>query len=179
MPWKRNWASKSRNLSRIVVSLGINREEVADHSLENELLEAAKIEQAELQGLFDGGEERTGGIGAFQLEQATQSADTAAALLESGGVAFEAGMIAGQELLFQHGAAAAHPDRGGMMPGQDLARIALLQQPRMARDLRATSADPDVSRILVDGDRSADEAFRDRVAIGVNGDVTVKIDNAL
>jgi hypothetical protein len=149
-------------LSRILVSLGAKGEEVADHLLENELLEASKIEQAELQSLFDGGEEWTGGIGAFQLEQATQSADTAAAppLLESGGVAFEAGMMASQELLFQHGAAA-YPDRGGVVLGHGVARIALFGEPRMARDLRATPVDPDVSRILVDGDRSPDEAFRD------------------
>jgi hypothetical protein len=60
-----------------------------------------------------------------------------------------------------------------------VARIALFGEPRMVRELRATPVDPDVSRILVDGDRSPDEAFRDRVAIGVNGDVTVKVDNAL
>ena len=180
MPWKRNWASKSCSLSRILVSLGVKGKEVADHPFENELLEASKIEQAELQSLFDGGEEWTGGIGAFQLEQATQGADTAAAppLLESGGVAFEAGMMASQELLFQHGTAA-RSDRGGMVLGHGVARIALFGEPRMARNLRATPVDQDVSRILVDGDRSPDEAFRDRVAIGVNGDVTVKIDNAL
>src|SRR5215472_10208345 len=103
MPWKRNWASKSCSLSR----LGVKGEEVADHSFENELLEASKIEQAELQSLFDGGEEWTGGIGAFQFEQATQGADAAAPLLEleRGGVTFETGMIADQKLLFQHRAA--------------------------------------------------------------------------
>jgi hypothetical protein len=65
IPGKRNWASKSCSLSRIVVSLGVKGEEVADHSFESDLLEASTIEQAELQSLFDGGEERTGGIGAL------------------------------------------------------------------------------------------------------------------
>ena len=85
MPWKPNWASNSCSLSRILVSLRVKGEEVADHLLQNELLEACRIEQAELQSLIDGGEEWTGGIGAFQLEQAPQSADTAAPLFESGG----------------------------------------------------------------------------------------------
>jgi hypothetical protein len=60
-------------------------------------------------------------------------------------------MMASQKLLLQH-RAAVHSDRGGMVLGHRAARIALLGQSRMARDLSATSADPDVSRILVDGD---------------------------
>jgi len=39
-----------------------------------------------------------------------------------------------------------------MMLGQSVASIALVDKPRMPGDLRATSEDPDVGRILVDGD---------------------------
>ena len=60
-----------------------------------------------------------------------------------------------------------------------VAHIALLGEPRMARDLRAPSVDADLSRILLDGDRLPDEPFRDPVAIRVNRDVTVNINNAL
>src|ERR1700730_16325854 len=181
MPWQRSCASKVISLSRIVVvCTGVKGEEVADHLLENEFLEAPKIEQTELQSLFDGSQEGTGGVGAFQLEQTAQSADPAAVstLLEGGGIALETGMMASQELLFQ-GGTAAHPYRGGMMLGQGVASVALVDEPRMPGDLRATSADANVGRILVDGDRLPDEALRDRVAIRVHRDVAVKIDNAL
>src|SRR5215472_19226252 len=129
MPWKCNCVSRVCSFSRIVVSRGVEGEEVADHLLENEPLKPPEIEQAELQGLFDGGKERGGRIGAFQLEQATQGADAAAmgSLLEGGGIAFETGMMASQELFFQHRTAAlAH--RGGMMLGHGVTCIALVDQ---------------------------------------------------
>src|SRR5262249_18327297 len=91
MPRKRSCASKACSLSRIVVICLTESEEVTNHLLENQFLETPEIEQAELQGLFDGGKERTGRVGAFQLEQTTQSAHTATVgtLLECGGIAFE------------------------------------------------------------------------------------------
>jgi hypothetical protein len=67
-----------------------------------------------------GSKEGAGGIGAFQLEQATQGPYTAAmgALLEGGSIAFETGVMASQELLFQRG------DRGSPVSGLDDAEAA-------------------------------------------------------
>jgi hypothetical protein len=70
--------------------------------------------------------------------------------LEGGGIAFETGMMASQELFFQHRTAAlAH--RGGMMLGHGVACIALVDQPRMSGDLHTAPVDPDFGRVLVDG----------------------------
>src|SRR5438105_945469 len=135
MPWKRSCASRVCSLSRIIICR-IEGKEVAGHLLENKRLQAPKIEHPELQGLFDGHEEGTSGVGAFHLEQTTQLAHAVpvGALLECSSIALEVRMMAAQELLFK-GRAAAHPCWGGMMPGQSLARITLPDQPRVPGNL--------------------------------------------
>src|SRR5260370_9461929 len=87
----------------MVVARGIEVEEVAGDLSEDERLQAGEIEHAEVQRLLDGGQEGTGRIGAFHLEQATQGTQAAAmgALLEGGGIACEAFVIATQQLLLE------------------------------------------------------------------------------
>lgn len=65
---------------------------------EDQLLQPAEVEQAVVQGLLDGGDERRSGGSPLQLDQPAQGAPVArmTALLESGGVAVEAWVMAGQ-----------------------------------------------------------------------------------
>src|SRR5258707_15585570 len=92
-------------------------EEVAGDLSEDERLQAGEIEHAEVQRLLDGGQEGTGRIGAFHLEQATQGTQAAAmgALLEGGGKAGEAFGIATQPLLLEGGRAARPGGRGWVL----------------------------------------------------------------
>src|SRR5258707_4379223 len=106
----------------MVVSRAIEIEEVAGDLSEDERLQAGEIEHAEVQRLLDGSQEGTGRISAFHLEQATQGTQAAAmgALLEGGGIACEAFMIATQQLLLECGRAA-RPCRSGMVLRQGVA----------------------------------------------------------
>jgi hypothetical protein len=72
IPCRRSCAISARSLSRITVLPGVQREEVAGHLFEEQRLEAAEIEQAVLQRLFDGGDERTAWVGPLQADQAAQ-----------------------------------------------------------------------------------------------------------
>jgi hypothetical protein len=74
-------------LSCIFVLPEARCEEVAGDIFEDEILQPAEVEQAVLPGLFDGGDERTVRVGAFQLDQPAQGSPVArmTALLESGG----------------------------------------------------------------------------------------------
>ena len=108
MPCRRSWAIRARNWSRIVVLPGGQREEVAGDLFEDEVLQAAKVEQTVPQGLFDGGDERTGRVGALHLDQPAEGSPVArvAALPESGGVAVEARVMATQQRFLGRRAAA-------------------------------------------------------------------------
>src|ERR1700712_3108013 len=99
VPCRRNFAIRARSLSRITVLPGIQCEEVAGHLFEDQRLEAAEIEQAVLQRLFDGGEERTAGVVPFQPDQTAQPppAPPVAVLLKSGNVSVETGVMAAQQ----------------------------------------------------------------------------------
>src|SRR5690242_5749745 len=178
IPSKRRRASNVCNLSRILASLEI--EEVAGHLLQNQRLQTLKIEQAKAQGLFDGGEEWPRGIGPFQLEQPAQRPHAApvGALLEGRGVALEARMIPAQQLLLKRGAAVCSRWRG-MMTRQRGARIALADEPPMAADLAASMIDDDLAGMLVDAHRPSHVPFMRRVAVGVDRDVAIKINDAL
>src|SRR5690349_11093925 len=99
MPCRRNWPIRARSLSCIFVLLDAQCEEVAGDVFEDEILQPAAVEQAVLPGLFDGGNERTVRVGAFHFDQPAQGAPVArmSALLESGGVAVEARVMAVQQ----------------------------------------------------------------------------------
>src|SRR5262245_44726670 len=103
MPSKRRRASSVCNLSRILDSLEI--EEVAGRLLQDQRLQALKIEEAEAQGLLDGGKEGARGMGPLQLEQTAQRPHTSpvGALLEGRGVALEARMVPAQQLFPERG----------------------------------------------------------------------------
>src|SRR5271163_2712264 len=125
MPCSRNWSIRERSLSRIVILPGLECEEVAGDLPEDEVFEAAQVEQAVSQGLLDRGDERAGRVGALHLDQPAQCAAVAraAVLPECRGIAVEAVMMAAQQRLL--GArAAALPHRDAVVAGQDLARIA-------------------------------------------------------
>src|SRR6516165_5277775 len=68
MPSKRRRASSVCNSSRIFVSFATQIEEVAGHLLQDQRLQTLKVEEAEAQGLLDGGKEGAGGIGPLQLD---------------------------------------------------------------------------------------------------------------
>ena len=87
---------------------GGQREKVAGDLFEDEVLQAAEVEQAVQQGLFDGGDERTGRIGALHLDQPAKGSPVAAlaALPESGGVTVEARVVAAQQRFLGRRAAA-------------------------------------------------------------------------
>src|ERR1700693_3892989 len=162
MPCRRSCAIKARSLSRITIFLGVQREEVAGHLFEDQRLQAAEIEHAVLQGLFDGGDERTAWVGSFHADQTAQCppAPTVATLLESGNVTVETGVMAAQQGLFACRATVL-PNWDGMMTGQRALGIALADQPAMHGDRVVLAADVDLGGQLVDGDRLADEALGD------------------
>src|SRR5271165_1243632 len=116
MPCRRSWAIRARSLSRIVRLPGVQREEVAGDLLEHEVFEAAEVEQAVVQGLFDRGDKRIGRVGSLHLEQTAQCSPRVAgtALFERGGVAVETRMVPAQRRLFGRRAAAL-PQRDGMV----------------------------------------------------------------
>src|SRR6516225_4371851 len=116
MPSKRRRASSVCSLSRIVVFIA-EIEEVAGHVLQDQRLQALKVEQAEAQGLLDAGKEGTGWIRPLELNQPAQGARTppVGALFERRGIALEARMIAAQELLLER-RAAVYPRGRRMMP---------------------------------------------------------------
>src|SRR5262249_46031720 len=165
MPSKRRRASSVCSLSRILVPLVVEIEEVTGHMLEDQRLQALQIEQAEAQGLLDGGKERARGIRALQLEQTPQGAHTlpVGALFEGASITFETRMAAGQKLLLERRTAVC-PRRRGMMSRECRASVTLADQPRMAADLAATMIDDDLGGVVVDTQRPADEALRHRVA---------------
>src|SRR3954468_20559224 len=72
MPCRRSWSISARSLSRIIVLLEAQCEEVAGDVFEDEVFQPAEVEQAVLQSLFDGGGERSVGVGAFHLDQPAQ-----------------------------------------------------------------------------------------------------------
>ena len=127
-------------MSRILVPFAAEIEEVAGHLLQDQRLQALKIKQAKAQGLLDGGEERTRRIRPLQLEKTTQRAHTPSigTLLEGGGIARKARMIAAQQLLLECRATVC-PRRRRMMPRQGVPGIALAEQPGMAGDLGAAT----------------------------------------
>src|SRR5271165_7385435 len=98
-PCRRNWAISARSLSCIIVLPDAEREEVAGDLFEDKVFQAAEVEQAVPQGLFDGGDERTGWVGALHLDQPAQGPPVAAVatLLEGSGVTIEARVMAGQQ----------------------------------------------------------------------------------
>src|ERR1700758_5438464 len=87
MPRKRSWAIRPRSSSSIVLTFLGKTEEVAGGKLEDERFQASQIEQPVMQGLFDRGQERLGGIGALHLQQTAQRLQAAPTLLERGGIA--------------------------------------------------------------------------------------------
>src|SRR5262249_53447157 len=178
MPSKRRRASSGCNLSRILVSLEI--EEVTGRPLQDQRLQALKIEEAEAQGLLDGGKEGARGIGPLQLEQTAQRphAPTVGALLEGRGVALEARMVPAPQLLLERGPAGCSRWRG-MMTRQRGACIALADEPPMAADLATSMIDDDLGGVLVHTHRLPDQPLRYRVAVGVDRNVAVEIDDAL
>src|SRR4051812_45380801 len=178
MPCRRSWSIRARSLSRIIVLPDAECEEVAGDLFEDEILQPAEVEQAVLQSLFDGGE-RSVRVGAFHLDQPAKRSPVACmtALLKSGGVTIKAWVMAGQQG-FLGRCAAALPDRNGMMTGQGAPGIALADQPAVNGDREILAADMDLGRRLVDGDRLADVALGNRVAIGVDRDIAVQIDDA-
>src|SRR5208337_2891801 len=99
MPCRRNWSIRARSLSRIVWLRGVEGKEVAADLLEDEVFQAREVEQPVSQGLLDGGDERTGRVGAPYLDQPTQCAAVARAAVppECRGKAVEAVMIAAQQ----------------------------------------------------------------------------------
>src|SRR5271165_2880931 len=99
MPCSRNWSIRARSLSRIVWLRGVEGKEVAADLLEDEVFQAREVEQPVSQGLLDGGDERTGRVGALHLDQPTQRPPVArvAALPERGGIAVEARVMATQQ----------------------------------------------------------------------------------
>jgi hypothetical protein len=179
IPCRRSCAISARSLSRITVLPGVQREEVAGHLFEEQRLEAAEIKQAVLQRLFDGGDERTAWVGPLQADQAAQCAPAppVAALLESGNVSVETGVMAAQQGLFACRATVLS-NRDGMMAGQGVPGIARADQPPVHGDRDILAADTDLGGRLVDGDRLADEALGDGVAIGIDRNVAVQIDDA-
>src|SRR5262245_16851227 len=180
MPSKRRRASSVCNLSRILIPVAAEIEEVAGHLLQDQRLQTLQIEQAKAQGLVDGGEEWPQGIGPLQLEQTTQRAYTPSirTLLEGSRIALEVWMIAAQQLLLKCRAAVCSR-WCGMMPRKCGARVTLADEPRMAADLAAAVIDDDLGGMLVDTHRPSDQALRHRVAVRVNRDVAIEIDDAL
>src|SRR5215510_13332680 len=158
MPSKHRRASSVCNLSRIVVFLALEIEEVAGHLLQDQCLQTLKVEQAEAQGLLDGGKEGARGIRALQLEQTAQRAHTPSVgtLLEGSGIALEARMIAAQELRLERGTAAC-PGWRGMMSRDRVAAIALANEPGMVGDLGAAMIDDDLGGMLVHAQRLPDQ----------------------
>src|SRR5262249_21852046 len=134
MPSKCRRASSVCNLSRILVSLEV--EEVAGHLLQDQGLQALQIEEAEAQGLLDGGKEWSRRVGPLQLEQPAQRphAPSVGTALEGGRIALKARMFPTQQLLLECRTAVG-PRRRGMMTWQRGARIALADEPPMAGDL--------------------------------------------
>ena len=65
------------------------------------------------------------------------------------------------------------------MTGQDGPGIALTDQPAVDGDRGVLAANMDLGRQLVDGNRLADVALGDGIAIGVDRDIAVQIDDAL
>src|SRR5262245_56123450 len=178
MPSKRNRTSSVCNLSRILVSLEI--EEVPGHLFQDQGLQALKIKEAEAQGLLDGGKEWSRRIGPLQLEQTAQRPHTASigALLEISRIALKTRMIPAQQLLLERRAAVC-PRWRGMMTRERGARIALTDEPPMAGDLAAATVDDDLGGMLVHTHRLSDQSLWHRVAVRVDRDVAVQIDNAL
>src|SRR5215470_14063381 len=180
MPSKRRRASSVCNSSRIFVSFATEIEEVAGHLLQDQRLQALKIEQAEAQGLFYGGEKRARGIRPLELEQTAQGAHTppVGAFFEGRSIALEARMTSAQELVLECRATLC-PRRRRMMSSECGTRVTLAHDPRMAADLAAAKIDNNLGGILVDTHRPSNEALRHRVAIGVNRDVAIEIHDAL
>ena len=85
-------------------------------------------------------------------------------------------MAAQQCLLGGRAAALAHRD--GVVAGQDLAGIALVDDPAMGGDRGGLVANLDLGRRLGDGDRFADVTLGNGIAIGVDRDIAVQIDDA-
>src|SRR5262249_59204016 len=110
--------------------------------LQDQRLQALKIEEAEAQGLLDGGKEGARRIGPLQLEQTAQRphAPPVGALLEGRGVALEARMGPAQQLLPERGPAVYSRLRG-VMTRQRGACIALADEPPMAADLATSMID--------------------------------------
>jgi hypothetical protein len=73
--------------------------------------------------------------------------------------------------------AAVLPNRNGVMPGQGALRIALADQPPMNGDRGILATNMDFGGKLVDGDRLADEPFGDGIAVGIDRDIAVQIDD--
>src|ERR1700755_3542221 len=130
MPCRRSWAISARSLSRITILPGVQREEVAGHLFEDQRLQAAEIEQAVPQRLFDGGEERTAWVGSFHADQTAQCppAPPVATLLESANVPVETGVRAPQQGLFASRATVL-PNRDGMVTGQGVPGLTFADQP--------------------------------------------------
>src|SRR5271156_1404127 len=135
MPCRRNCAISARILSRIVILPGVQREEVAGHLFEDQRLQAAEIEHAVPQRLFDGGEERTAWVGPFHADQTAQCppAPSVASLLESGNVTVETGVMPAQQGLFGCRATVL-PNRDGMVTGQRVPGVTLADQPPVHGD---------------------------------------------
>ena len=85
---------------------------------EDEVFQGPRSNKPVLQGLFDGGDEWTGRVGALQLDQSAQCSPVTgvAARLESGGVTVQTWVIAAQQCVLGRGATAL-PEWDGMMTG--------------------------------------------------------------
>src|ERR1700727_672319 len=180
MPCKRSWSISARSLSCIfVLPDPSERKEIAGDLFEDEVFQAAEVEQAVLKGLFDGGDERAGRVSAFHLDQSAQRPPVArmTAQLEGGCVTIEAWVVAGQQR-FLCRRAAALPDRNGVMTGQCVPGIALADQPPVNGDGQVLATDMDLGRQFVDADRLADETFWDGITIGVDRNIAVRVNNA-
>src|SRR5579862_2074219 len=171
IPRSRSSSINARKRSRIGVFGQIECEEVAGDILQDQCLQPTEVEQAVLQSLFEGGEERRLRIRTFELEQTAQGADTApvGALLEGGGITIEQRGLAGQQLLFEHRRAWC-PGWNPMMVGQDTATIAHTDESGVNGDLGSAVNDADLSGVLVDSHRLGDQSFRHRIAHGIDAD---------
>ena len=85
-------------------------------------------------------------------------------------------MAAQQRLLGRR--AAALPDRDGVVAGQGVAGIALVDHPAVGGDRGGLVANLDLGRRLGDSDRFTDVPLGDRIAIRIDRDIAVQIDDA-
>ena len=143
MPRKRKVASWVRSASCIVIH---DHEEIARHLLQDQFLEAPQIAQAIVGGLTNRRQEGLRRIGALQIDQATQRAQTATltALLEGTGIRREFRRILA--LLDLQRRQTGRPDRCRMMLRNSDADIAFADHTPMRCHPRVAIMDLDSIR---------------------------------